>query len=126
MHDKLHNDGDYTIFKVEVEIHYSNGPVWQSWDVIFSTNKEPDPPIRFASREDMNKGFHREPYHSYTACGECWQQTGIKGLFSFEKANEMVTELRAFQPELRFRIVEMKIHQHTRVIGMFEPAKETA
>jgi len=126
VHDKLHSDGDFTIYKVEVEIKYREGPTWQSWGMAFRDRREPDPPIRFASKKDMNRGRYREPYASYQASGECWQKTGIKGLLSFEKASAMVTELRAFRPELRFRIVEMKVSQHTRVVGTFEPVKESS
>lgn len=113
MNNRLHNDGDFTIYKVEV---YRDQD-WQDWQALYHDGSPvPTVPVRYATKEDQRRGREREPFRSYTACGECWQTTGIEGLFDFSKAEELVNLLLEHNPNLLCRIVKQKISQHTSVV----------
>lgn len=118
MHEELHNDGDFTIYKVEVLNHYDSGPAWQDWTSMYYGGKSPVPsiPVRHANKKDRMRGHEKEPFQSYTACGDCWQQTGIHGFFDRSKAHKLVELLLKHNPEDQFRIIEQCISQHTRVV----------
>ncbi len=118
MHESLHNDGDFVIYKVEVLRHYSSGPSWMSWTSMYHDDEPPVPsiPVRHANKRDQLRGHQKEPFNSWTACGECWQATGIHGYFDRAKADKLVELLFKHNPEDRFRIIEQCISQHTRIV----------
>lgn len=127
MHQQLHNDGDFTIYKVEIELEYTQGiakepyMVWQSWCVMYGHNMPLPSRVRWASDEDRYNGREQDPMRSFTANGECWQQTGIEGVFDYNKAAELSTLILEHYPSLRVRIIEQKISQHTRVATTLGP-----
>jgi len=118
MHQKLHNDGDFVIYKVEALRHYSSGPAWQSWEVMYHDETPPVPtiPVRYANKEDRVRHREKEPFRSWSANGECWQATGIDGFFDRAKADLLVELLLKHNPEDQFRIIEQTISQHTRIV----------
>lgn len=127
MHQELHNDGDFTIYKVEVELEYTRGlarepyMVWQCWETIYSHGMKLPDHVRFESDEQRRNGGEREPMASFKASGECWQKTGINGVFDYNKAAELATLILDHHPTLRVRIIEQKISQHTRVATTLGP-----
>lgn len=54
-----------------------------------------------------------EPYRSFSACGECWQQTGEHGSFDKERAVQLLQNIRRHNPDHEFRIVCVAMAQMT-------------
>ena len=125
MHEELHDDGDFVIYKVEVLRHYSNGPAWQEWRVMYHDDEPPVPaiPVRFRNKQDRDRDRENEPFTSETASGACWQKTGIHGFFDRAKADKLVAILIEHNPGIKFRILEQRISQHTRVVAVVQSRK---
>lgn len=120
MNQKLRNDGNFIIYKVEVLQTYSSGPTWNSWEVLYHDDKLPVPsiPVRYANVKDRAEHKQKEPFASWGAGGKCWQETGIYGFFDRSKADKLVELLLKHNPDKRFRLVEQQISQHTRVVAV--------
>ena len=84
----LRHDGEYTIYKVQ---HCRPDDEW-----VYSNFDKFDTPVR-----------------SFTANGECWQQTGEFGTYVIDDLFKILDALREKWPDYRFRGVVLTITQTT-------------
>ena len=99
----VRNDGDYTIFILQfwadmhgrgADWHYT-GDGGHYLPSIDYRNKTPEPRI------------------SFTACGDCWQQTGIHGTYDYDIAHDFLKLVAKTAPDRKFRIARLEIFQRT-------------
>jgi len=95
----VRNDGDYTIYILE---YWGNIGRKDEW--LYAGDGD-----QFTKGEDHFK----EPFRSFGACGECWQETGIHGTYDKQTAFELLVKVAAHTPNRVFRIAELKISQTT-------------
>ena len=114
----LRNDGRYTIFKVQHWIKpgfmYKEGKWAESdLDQFLKGVNWWDDPVR---RKEL-----LEPYKSFSACGDCWQQTGEHGTYDSDTAVEMLKLLSKHNPDTKFRVIKVEIRQQTVGIFYYQP-----
>jgi hypothetical protein len=64
-----------------------------------------------------NKGtFRDEPRRSFNALGRCWQVTGVHGCFEKKMAMKMVMLVACENPDRKFRIKRVTIHQESDIV----------
>lgn len=98
-------DGNFTIYKIQ---HWSAG----KW-VSSSLDHFGTPHILCAS-----KGF--------SACGDCWQQTGVHGTFDLHAASEGLAWMTQEWPDHWFRIAKVTISQLTEGWMYGPPVKDAS
>ena len=113
----LFTDGDYIIYVIQhVYKDKPNGPWDNSGDCAQFMPKG-------FTREQWEDITYKEPFRSLTACGKCWQETGIKGTYDLKKASIILAKVSEWAPEHKFRIAELKISQRTTQIAIEEKTK---
>jgi hypothetical protein len=108
MEPLLRQDGAYTLYRVEVQ--WGDG----RWGSI-SDNLIAKVPVELRSEDFHTKkytGRELEPFQSFSASGECWQKTGIFGVFDKDKAITLRDLLTTYVPEYKFRVVQHTAIQH--------------
>jgi len=106
----LRNDGKYEIFIIEHQ--YEKEGKWSrtSFDGGF---KMPD---RHILKNGVWEGKENEPYESFSASGQCWQETGEHGVFDTEMAIKLYLILKKNNPEHNFRVVKKTVWQDSEVL----------
>ena len=105
--------GSYTFYRIEMEGENDYG--W--FDVSNSGAIISKVPVEERFFEPACSGKHREPFYSFSACGECWQQTGIFGTFDAEIAHSMIFLLSRYNPGRFFRVVKHTIVDERTVVS---------
>ena len=109
MNQQIRNDGEYAIYRVDVKA----GERYITWHHLIPTIPNS---VMYASDRDRRNGKRKDPMGSYNANGECWEKTGINGLFDRSQATELLEILAKHNPTRTFRVTEMKITQKITVI----------
>ncbi len=89
----LWNDGDYLIYNIQ---HKQKDGSWGDSSFAYFGQ-----PIDYKRKD------------SFSACGECWQQTGIQGTYYLDAAKEGLKNIRKNNPKTTFRLVAVYIKQGT-------------
>ena len=112
----LRRDGDYVIYVVQThytdhkpgEKPYRNGEwfdIGDNWIAKVPAHK------RFTCL-NPNHGKHKEPFQTFSASGDCWQQTGIFGSFVLKQAMNLMKLMAEHVPNQEFRVAKLVITQH--------------
>lgn len=56
-------------------------------------------------------GTHAEPFRSFSASGDCWQQIGVHATFDYNRAVEMCALLAEYNTDTDFRVVRATVEQ---------------
>lgn len=103
----LRKDGKYTIYKIQHWIEpggmYKDGR-WAESDLNYFL-------------KGVDKAKDEELRNQFNACGECWQETGEYGVYDSDTAIDMLKLVVKYNVGLKFRVVQVKIHQQT--VGLF-------
>jgi len=94
----IRNDGTYTIYKIQ---HQQSDKKW-----VFTNLDALEGSL---SQEET----FSEPWKSFTACGECWQETGEHGCYDLKTAFLVLLNVIQLSPKRKFRIVKVYITQKT-------------
>jgi hypothetical protein len=101
----LRNDGEYTIYIIQFKSKdkfrewYNAGDCGQFLPKMF--------------KDEHDKLRKKVPLNSLTACGDCWQQTGVSGTYNFDDAVKVMSYIAQITPGREFRVAEVKINQKT-------------
>ena len=106
----IRNDGTYTIYQIQ---HQQSDKKW-----VFTNLDTLEKPF---SREDI----FSEPWRSFTACGECWQETGEHGCYDLKTSILFLLNIIERSPKKKFRLVKVSITQKTEHVLDIGPIKET-
>jgi len=106
----LRNDGTYTIYEIQ---HQQNDKKW-----VFTNLDTLEKP---RSHEET----FSEPWRSFTACGECWQETGEFGCYDMKTAILFLLNVIEHCPKRKFRLVKINITQKTEHVLDIGPMKVT-
>ena len=103
----IHEDGDFTVYIVE---RFSDRK-WRYAGIgdVFAAN--------IPSEKRFQPGPYGKtlsPFADFGASGECWQRTGIHGVFDPKVGMAYVTQLTEHNPGVQFRLAEVRITQHTK------------
>lgn len=118
-------DDDVTCYRVEVYDDYRNhGDPWcpTGADDRFTANV---PRERRITPEGLKRltGEHQEPFHQFSASGECWQRWGIHGTLDEGQAFEMAKLLSQYNPGWSFRVVRHHVVQTREQLAEFTRTK---
>lgn len=91
----LFNDGEFIIYRVQ---HFQKDWVYTNYDAF----RISEPGEEF-----------KEPSRSFTACGECWQRTGIYGCFDRKIAYTFLRQMSRLNPDYEFSLAKITITQIT-------------
>lgn len=118
----LRTDGEWTAFLVEFfcesdQKHYDNEDCWHRAGDHFQAKV----PVELRRNHDGHgKGpMHRQPFHDFSACGECWQETGIEGTYEESRAFDMAELLSKYNPGHKFRVVRIEVSQKRTELATF-------
>lgn len=90
----IRKDGTYIFYKVQ---HLQKDRwVYSNFDVFC---------------KDLN--FKDDPYRSFTAIGECWQEIGEYGCYDFSISLLFLKQISKAWPAFQFRLVKVQITQKT-------------
>jgi len=111
----LRKDGRYTIFKIQ---H------WAEPGKMYKEGRWTESALdHFLNKGGWNvwEGRYRNklkyPYNVFSACGDCWQETGEHGTYNSDDAIEMLKILSRLHPDTKFRVARVEISQQT--VGTF-------
>lgn len=104
----LRNDGNYVIYIIQ-HLSGKNGWIKSSLDY-FAVNI----PVRL--RWNKMETEILQPYRSFSACGSCWQMTGIEGSLCKKTAIRFMNQLRKYNPHTKFRVACIRMSQFTEPI----------
>jgi hypothetical protein len=115
----LRNDGKYTIFKIQM---------WMNPNSMYKEGKWYEPALdSMLNKAGWNvwggdrREYLKDPYRSFSACGECWQETGENGSYSSDEALELLKLLARLYPDEKFRVARMEISQRTAGVFYYQP-----
>jgi hypothetical protein len=57
--------------------------------------------------------FRDEPRVQFTACGDCWQETGVRGTYDYETAVKYLLQCVKHSNDKKLRIARLEIFQRT-------------
>lgn len=104
----LRDDGDFVIYVVQHQ-YRGEGPWAHSGDAgNFAAN------IPAALRYTEHPTKFLSPWRDFGACGECWQSTGVCGAFDPGIGMAYVGQLTQFNPQHRFRLLQVNTSQHSK------------
>jgi hypothetical protein len=106
----LPNNGTYEVFVIQCA--YNRGI---DWYVGLLDHCESKVPVQYRWTKDYKQ---LEPFQTFSSSGKCWQETRIHGSFSLDKAEQLISWLRKYNPEHKFRIAKYRISQE--IIGTYE------
>lgn len=105
----LRVDADVTCYRVEVKLYEDRGE--RNWtDAGNNDSFTTKVPARLRWK-DRRTGKHKQPFHDFTASGDCWQQHGLHGSFDESRAMRLAELLSKYNPDYRFRVVEHRVMQ---------------
>ena len=108
----LHNDGKYKIYTIVFRSENYRGGDWCE----LSMDGQRVANIPKELRRDSDKDWKAlQPLYSFTACGKCWQRTGIMGTFKRKRAVKMLSLLRKYNPDMELAIRKTFITQKSSV-----------
>lgn len=119
----LRTDGKYQIYLVEfLSINPCNKKqkTWHSADYFMTSPTIPwNIRMTYADKNGIKPGYYyksktKEPFKTFSASGQCWQETGIFGSFSRKIAENMCDILRKYFPKKKFRVSILNISQEIR------------
>lgn len=93
----LRKDGTYTLYRIQ---HLLKIGEWAYSNFDFFC-KGPDFSVRL------------EPYRSFTAVGECWQEIGEYGSYALSTSLSFLKQISQAWPDYQFRLVKIEITQKT-------------
>lgn len=108
----LRNDGFYTIYILQHR--YNQLGKWTQSGSGFNMNVPTE--LRFSKKASTGWGGSREPFASFTACGKCWQETGVQGTYDVDIAQKLLSIVAEYNPGHAFRIAQVTISQQTNTI----------
>lgn len=89
----MRQDGEYSIYTIQVQLDSS-----KKW-------------------VDANLDHFGYPTRDWNASGDCWQVTGVKGVFYRPLAEQGLAIIREQHPNSQFRLVRRKHAQYTEVLS---------
>lgn len=96
----LRKDGTYTFYRIQ---HFQKGEKDEKW--VYSD-------LGFFCK---NFDFKVDPYRSFTAIGECWQEIGEYGCYDLSNSLQFLKQISESCPNSQFRLVKIHITQATNV-----------
>jgi len=94
----IRNDGTYTIYKIQ---HQESDEKW-----VFTN-------LDAIGGSPSHEETFSEPWKSFTACGECWQETGEFGCYDIQTGLLVLLNVIQRSPKRKFRLVKVSITQKT-------------
>jgi len=120
----LRKDGNYTIYQVERKLLGEKYKDW-GWKVDHGIPEgsrgasEPTECIPFGvswNKKSELVGKNSKIWNKFSASGECWQETGIFGVFNEDDANTLMMALMKNNSHAIFRVTKLTIEQKHEVI----------
>lgn len=111
----LRNDGDFDIYVLQHKYQKKGKWTHSGEGGSFAAN------ISARYRHNYNDSNQyigsKYPFDEFTASGDCWQWLGIHGTFKSEAAICFLQEIARHNPLHSFRIVKVRLVQHTEQIA---------
>ena len=105
----LRNDGKYIIYVIKHIYQDINAGEWANTG---------DGGQMFPGGNKITSGeMFKKAQNPFTACGECWQQTGTHGTYNKTEALEFLSVLAEAKNEHRFGVFAIKIEQKSELIS---------
>lgn len=103
-------DGTFVIYKIQHLVPQAIG-LQEKW-VGSSLDHFGTPHV---TGETRSKGIRKDwcTKNGFSACGDCWQTTGVTGTFELNAASEALAWMCQKWPQSQFRIVKVTISQTT-------------
>ena len=126
----LRKDGIYNIFQIEVL--YKDGKSWHDGTGMpegsIGEKSEGAIVIKGLKHNGQTGGYLgtcAKEYREFTACGDCWQETGVHGTYNMNSAIHLMHAAAECNPGRTFRIISLTLTQVTNAIStMCIPKKE--
>jgi len=100
----IRKDGTYTFYKIQ---HLQkDGWVYSNFDVFCK-----------------NLDFRDDPYRSFTAVGECWQETGEQACYDIFTSLLFLKQISELWPNFQFRLVKVQVMQKTKKVKIQTPCE---
>lgn len=106
----LFNDGTYEIYIIQTYGHNQTSKLPKKWFTANIDHFLKNAPYKLTNIQKSNDKYP-EPYRSFTACGDCWQKTGIVGVFNYKVALRMKKLLEKYNEGREFRIAKLTVMQ---------------
>jgi hypothetical protein len=75
------------------------------------------------TRKKFETIFFTEPWRTITACGKCWQETGVHGSYIKNKALRILEKVSKWNPGIKFRVCKLEIEQRTTEVAQLKVNK---
>jgi hypothetical protein len=102
----LRRDGDFIIYIIQFKYKDSEDNTWHN----AGDCGQFLPKMFRDERLELEKIV---PLNSLTACGHCWQETGVSGTYNFDDALKVMSYISQKNPGRKFRVSEVRITQKT-------------
>lgn len=112
----IRNDGTYKVYIIKFQFPDEKGKnsEWcYAGDAMQFLPKD-------LTRDKFKEIKDNESFKDLTACGECWQQTGISGTYNRNHCLNVMMKIAEWNPGYRFRLSEVTITQKTKEIVKVE------
>lgn len=114
----LRRDGEWTVYRVEVQ--FDGDTTWHA----ISDSLWGNIPQHLRFDGNPHNGCKKEPHNSFSANGPAWQETGLFGSYDFEIAQLAMVQLAQFNPGHRFRVVRHFVKQERTQIAEYHVSHE--
>jgi hypothetical protein len=111
------HDSHFVLYQVQTK-HPDSGR-WVDWESAWNFLFIPRIPVKYANESDARNGKEQEPFRSFSACGRCWQETGIKGVFDRDQAYRLVDVLLEYNPNATLRVVKVEVRHKVTLEGEY-------
>lgn len=117
----MRRDGVAQFYQVQVKLYPDRDE--EGWSTCGADDgKAANVPENLRWAGDPYSSDHKEPFQSFSASGECWQQYGYHGTKDKELARKMYKLLVRYNPKYQFRVVKVMLVQvRTPIVTSPEP-----
>ena len=107
----IQNDGEYIIYIIQFKYVDSKDQDWHNAGSCDQFMKKQ------LNRKEWERIRFKTPFKNLSACGDCWQRTGVHGTYNLEDATYALIKVSEWNPGREFRVAKVEINQETTQIA---------
>lgn len=115
----LHNDGKFEIYIIQH--NYERKGIWNySGDCGQWIAHAAEKVTKTYAEKCKFINNHKKLMNPLTACGSCWQQTGVHGTYNYDEAVDLAKFISKYNQDHGFRVCKLNIEQKRVPLVTFE------